>query len=102
MINGASGLVEYGVLGIMALIFMGVIVYLQKQNTKQTELIMAGKEKEVDYWRETANRHDRQIDEVLSQLSANTTRLLDLYERQEKTLEKIPDEVVTRIKLSKA
>lgn len=98
--EAATRLLDYGVLGIMLVLFIGVIVYLQKQHKLSSDRLIAAKDKEIDSWKATSDKRDVQLDGVLAQLTANSTRQLDLYEHQQRSIESIPDRTVEKLQLA--
>jgi hypothetical protein len=90
---GAGKLLDYGVLGIMLFLFIGVIIYQQKQNTAAIKMVMESKDREILYWQELSKKHDEQVHGILSEMSKNMTRLIDLYEAQQAIVKELPERI---------
>lgn len=94
--QGSLKLIDYGVLGIMLLLFIGAIVYLNKQNAKMTERLLAAKDKQIEEQQVTIRDHVTNQDRNIADLTANVRRLIDLYGLLERTINDLPDRILLK------
>lgn len=98
-IEGASRLLDFGVLGVVCLMCGWVIYYLNKQAKRTNELLIKSKDDEANTWKEIAKEHSHQVTALTRELGENLSRLTDLYERQEIVLRDIPHRTAQEIQL---
>jgi hypothetical protein len=93
-IEGATSLLDYGVLGLFLLLCLGALVYVVRYLKDIVSIIIKDKDEQID-------KRDKQLDGVLDLLAQNSTRLIELYAHQQKIIEEIPDRTVDKIRLSR-
>lgn len=98
-VKGTSDLLEYGVLGIFCLMFVGVIVYLQKQNKSTITLLLDSKDQETQTWKDQATASREQVTTVLAGVSNNTTKLIELFQSHEDAIKEIPEKTAKELRL---
>lgn len=106
--EGASRLLDYGVLGILVFVLFWFISRQNKKHDANIERMMKDKDQQISDWRNGTEKRDQQIDGVLAQISKNSTqiinnssRLIDLYDHQQQAIKEIPDRTVEKLLLAK-
>lgn len=95
-----TGLVDFGALGLMVLACFGVIIWLAKQQKSSIQQILEDKDRQIESWKESAENRGTQLDGVLSQLTDNSKRLIDLYEHQQQSINSIPERTVEKLQIA--
>lgn len=94
--KGALSLLEFGILGVFCLLFLGAIVYLNQQGRKTQDKLLSVKDGQIKDLQETVRTHVANQDKTIQEMGTNVTRLLDLYERLYKDVSEIREKVIFR------
>ena len=100
VVEGASKLIDYGLLGTLLLITLGILAYGAKYLKGIVELFIKDKDDQIERANQNIQKRDDQLDGVLAQLATNSARQLDLHEHQLKIIEDIPERTVEKLQLA--